>query len=102
MLHHDNAPPNLSFFIHKFLVKHKITLNLQLPYSSDVVSADFFVPRVEIYHQKSPTSNDRKDRRTFTMGPTHYSRKLVAGCVPDMEKKNTLEIVYKWKKKHWK
>jgi hypothetical protein len=51
--------------------------------------ADFFVPEVEIHSERLPISDDRRDRRKFDTGPTHYPTKHV----PELEK--TLEAVYR-------
>jgi hypothetical protein len=45
----------------------------------------FFVPEVEIHSERSPISDDRRDRRKFTMGPS---------AIPQNAFQN-------WKK-HWK
>jgi hypothetical protein len=41
-----------------------------------------FVPEVEIHSERSPTSDDRRDRRNFDTGPTRYPAKRV----PELEK----------------
>jgi hypothetical protein len=48
----------------------------------------FFVPKVKIHSERSPISDDRRDRRNFDTGPTRYSAKRV----PELEK--TLGAVY--------
>jgi hypothetical protein len=41
--------------------------------------------KIEIHSERSPISDDRRDRRKFATGPTHY----LAKRVPELEK--TLE-----------
>jgi hypothetical protein len=83
MLHHDNTPAHTSLLIHEFLTKHETTLFPQLPYSPDLAPADFFfVPEVEIHSDRSPISDDRRDRRNFAMEPTCCPAKRV----PELEK----------------
>jgi len=43
VLHHDNAPANLSFLVHNFLAKNETTIVPQPPYSPDLAPADFFL-----------------------------------------------------------
>ena len=43
VLHHDNAPAHSSFLVRKFLVKNKMTVVPQPPYSPDLAPADFFL-----------------------------------------------------------
>jgi hypothetical protein len=91
MLHHDNAPAHTSLLIREFLAEHETTLVPQPPYSPDLAPADFFVvvPEVEIRRERSPISDDRRDRRNFATGPTRYPAKRA----PELEK--TLGAVYK-------
>jgi hypothetical protein len=89
-LHHDNAPAHTSLFVRKFLAKQETTVIPQPPYSPDLVPADFFfVPEVEIHSERSPISDDRRDRRKFATGPTHCPTKRV----PELEE--TLEAMYR-------
>jgi hypothetical protein len=46
----------------------------------------FFVPEVEINSERSPISDNRRDRRKFVYGPSRYPTKRV----PELKKK-------KWK-----
>jgi hypothetical protein len=43
MLHHKNAPAHMSLLVHEFLAKHETTVVPQLPYSTDLSPADFFL-----------------------------------------------------------
>jgi transposase len=43
VLHHDNAPAHMSFFVRNFLAKNKTTIVPQPPYSPDLAPADFFL-----------------------------------------------------------
>jgi hypothetical protein len=78
LLHHIIAP------VHGFLVKHKMTVIPQPPYSPDL-AVQTFVPDVEIHSEKLSISN----RRKFATGPTHYT----TNRVPELE--NPLEAVYR-------
>jgi hypothetical protein len=42
----------------------------------------FVFPEVEIYSERLPISDDRRDRRKFAIGPMHYPAK----CIPELEK----------------
>jgi hypothetical protein len=90
MLHYDNTPAHISLLVCEFLVKHELTVVPQLPYSPDLAPADFFfAPEVEIHSERSPISDDRRDRRKFATGPTCYPAKRV----PELEK--MMEAVYR-------
>jgi hypothetical protein len=93
MMHHDNATDHMALLVCEFLVKHEMTVVPQPTYSPDMAPADIFsfVLKVEIHSERSPVSDNRRDRRKFTMGPTHYPAK----CIPKLEKK--LEAV----NRHW-
>jgi hypothetical protein len=83
MLHNDKVPAHASLLIREFLEKHETTLVPQPPHSPDLAPADFsFVPEVEIHSERSPISEDRRDRRNFATGPTRYPAKRV----PELEK----------------
>jgi hypothetical protein len=57
----------------------------------------FFVPEVEMRCERSPISDNRKDRRKFAMGPMCYPAKRV----PKLEK--TLEALYRqWRGVLWR
>jgi hypothetical protein len=43
MLHRDNAPAHTLLLIHEFLVKHEMSVIPQLPYSLDLIPAEFFL-----------------------------------------------------------
>jgi hypothetical protein len=70
MLHHDNARAHTSLLVREFLTKCETTVVPQLPYSPHLTFADFFVPDIEIHFERSPISDDKRDRRRFAMGPT--------------------------------
>jgi hypothetical protein len=56
------------------------------------------VPEVEIHSERSPISEDRRDRRKFATRPTRYPAKRVPGRVPELEKRGA---VYKqWRGVH--
>jgi hypothetical protein len=59
-----------------------MTLVPQLPYSPDLAPEDFLVLEVEIHSERSPISDDRRDRRNVAKGPTRYPAKRV----PELEK----------------
>jgi transposase len=68
MLHHDNAPAHTSL-ICDILGKHEMTVIPQPPYSPDLNSAVFFfVSKVEIQYERSPISDNRRDRRNVLWG----------------------------------
>jgi hypothetical protein len=92
MLHHSTTPAHTSLLICEFLAKHETTVIPELPYSPDLAPADFFVPEVEIYSERSPISDDRRDRRNVAMGPMYCPTKRVLGHVPELEK---MGAVYK-------
>jgi hypothetical protein len=90
MLHHNNAPAHMSFLVSEFLAKHETNVIPQPPYSPDLVPAYFFfVPDVEIHHERWPISDDRGDGIKFAMRPTQYPAKRI----PELEK--MLEAVYR-------
>jgi hypothetical protein len=43
------------------------------------------IPEIEVHSERSPISNNKRDRRKFAMGPMHYPSKRVPGCVPELE-----------------
>jgi hypothetical protein len=43
ILHHDNAPSHASLLIRDFLAIHETTVLPQMPYSTDLAPADFFI-----------------------------------------------------------
>jgi hypothetical protein len=45
------------------------------------------VPEVEIHSERSPFSDDRRDRRKFATGPTRYHAKCFPEYVPELEKR---------------
>jgi hypothetical protein len=49
----------------------------------------FFVPEVAIHSDRTPTSEDRRDRRKFATEPARYPAKRVS------ELEDTLEAVYR-------
>jgi hypothetical protein len=60
------------------------------PCSTDLAPANFFfVPEIEIHTERSPISDDRRDRKKYAMGPMRYPAKRV----PELDKK--LEAVYR-------
>jgi hypothetical protein len=74
----------------------------QLRYSPDLAPADlFFVSEVEIHSDRSPISDDRRDRTKFATGPTRYPANCDPGRVSELEK--TLEAVYRqWRGVLWR
>jgi hypothetical protein len=48
-----------------------------------------FVPEVEIHSERLLISDDRRDKRKFTMGPMHYHTKFI------LELKKPLEVVHR-------
>jgi hypothetical protein len=49
--------------------------------------ADFlFVPKVEIHSERSPISDDRRDKIKFATGPTSYPAKLLPDHLAELEK----------------
>jgi transposase len=70
MLHHDKAPAHTSLLVHEFLAKHEMTVIPQPPYSPDLGPiTSFSLPEFEIHSERSPISDDRRDRRKFATGP---------------------------------
>ena len=43
MLHHDNAPAQVSLLICSYLTKHQTSIATHSPYSPDLARADFFL-----------------------------------------------------------
>jgi len=52
----------------------------------------FSVPTVEILTERSPISDDKRDRRKLDTGPSRHPAKQVPGRVPELKK--TLGAVY--------
>jgi hypothetical protein len=75
MLHHDKAPAHTLLLVSKFLVKYEMTVVPQPPYSPDLALQTIFVPEVEINSERSPISDNRRDRRKFATGPTYCPAK---------------------------
>jgi hypothetical protein len=74
----------------------------QLPNSQDLAPADFFLaPKVEIYSEMWPISDNRRDTKKFTMRRTRYPTKHVPGCVTELG--IMLEALYwRWKGAVWR
>jgi hypothetical protein len=93
MLHRDNAPAHTLLLITECLEKYKMTVVPQPPYSTFDPCRLCFVAEVEMHSERSPISDDRRDRRKFAMGLMRYPTNCISGCIPELEK--TLEVVYK-------
>jgi hypothetical protein len=87
ILHHDSTPARMSLLIPEFLAKHDMTVISQLPFSPDLIPADFvFVPEVEIHSEWLSFSDYIRDKRKITMGPVRSLTKRIPGHVLELEK----------------
>jgi hypothetical protein len=88
ILHHYNAPAHTLLLIHELLAKHEMIHPPTALLSRFGPCGLVFVPEVEIRPERSLISDDRRDRRNFTMGPAHYPTKRI------LELEKTLGAVY--------
>jgi hypothetical protein len=83
-----HAPAHTSLLVGELLAKYETTVVPQLPYSPDLAPADIsFVREFYVQSERQPISDDRSDRRTFSMGPALYPAKRFPGRVPELEKR---------------
>ena len=82
------ASADASLLIHKFLTKHQTTVVPPAALLSRFGPCGLFpVPTVEILIERSPISDDRRDRRKLDMGPSRHPAKQVPGRVPELEER---------------
>ena len=89
MPHHDNAPAHASLLVCEFLMKTEMTVVPHLPYSPDLVPADFFLfPRLK---------SSLKDHRFQTVEEIEENSIRDLRAVPQ----NTFQDTFQNWKKHW-
>jgi hypothetical protein len=77
MLHH-NAPAHTSLLVREFLTNHETTVVPQPPCPPDLTPAGFsflVVPEVDIHCERSPTSDNRRNRKKNRYGTYALSHK---------------------------
>jgi hypothetical protein len=74
-MHHDIASAHTSLLVCECLAKRQTIVGPKPPHYPDLVPADFLSPKGEIYSERSPISDDRRDTRKFATVPTPYPAK---------------------------
>jgi len=85
LLHHDDAPENLSLLIHDFLTNHEAKLILQPPYLPDSAPADSFLFTIEIHTERMKIWVCWGDYRKFIGRAMQYFKSAFPGMLPKLE-----------------